>query len=55
MSWDATSPTCPHMRVVGDAMSDRDVMGGTRRISREAPVPVVRASRLWAGKFVPLE
>lgn len=34
-----------HILVVGDAMIDRYIIGDTRRISPEAPVPVVMASR----------
>lgn len=33
--------------VVGDAMLDRYLMGGVRRISPEAPVPVVSLNRQW--------
>ena len=35
--------------VVGDVMLDRYVSGGARRISPEAPVPVVAVGRRWSA------
>lgn len=39
------APTRPDILVVGDAMIDRYIIGETSRISPEAPVPIVQASR----------
>ncbi len=45
MTVDSGAPTRPDILVVGDAMIDRYIIGETSRISPEAPVPIVQASR----------
>ncbi|WP_010216362.1 D-glycero-beta-D-manno-heptose 1-phosphate adenylyltransferase [Sphingomonas sp. PAMC 26621] len=45
MTVDSEAPPRPDILVVGDAMIDRYIIGETSRISPEAPVPIVQASR----------
>lgn len=45
MTNDGTRTSRPHILVVGDVMIDRYILGETSRISPEAPIPIVAASR----------